>query len=211
LTYVAFYLLIQLPLVAEEYSIGPAPDWVTDVKADTRAHEPDDVSEGIYYLLLDNQTYINTVTVQYYVHYALKLINKTGVEENSQIAITFDPSYEYITLHKILLHRGAQQLNRLDKKKIEVLQREKDLDYLVYDGSKELSLILEDVQIGDTLEVCYTKKGYNPVFKNTFAGAFQMQWSMPVKHIYKRLKKEKVSVLNLKYFNYQQNNKDRYD
>jgi hypothetical protein len=106
--------------------------------------------------------------------------------------------------------REGKVTNRLDKKNIRVLQRETELEYLIYNGTKSITMLLEDVRIGDCMEVCYTTNGYNPIFQNTYSNSHSMQWSIPVKHVYRRLKKEKPSILSVRCFNYDADCKARY-
>lgn len=71
--------------------------------------------------------------------------------------------------------------------KIQILQREKELEARIYDGSKTANIFLEDIQVGDALEYAYTLSGSNPVFQGHQFGSFDLQSSVPIQQIYNRL------------------------
>jgi transglutaminase-like putative cysteine protease len=186
---------------SREYAIGPVPAWVRSPSVAYDAETPDDAADGVYYLLEEDQVRLAKDSIQTYTHYVIRLLNNTGVENNSQISIGFDPLYESVTVHFIRVVRNGKILDRLVKKDIRVLQRETELEYLIYSGARTLSLLLEDVQAGDCVEVGYTISGWNPIFGNRYAEVFDMQWESPVKHVYRRVLKERPSVLDVRFRN----------
>ena len=172
----------------KEYKIQPAPPWVKRIMpAEAAAVPVDQVSQGVYYLLSDLQIRVEARTKVTYYHVAAKAINETGVEEIAHVQIGFDPSYETLALHSISVRRGKRVIAKLKASAIRVLQREKELEYRIYDGGKTANLFLDDVRVGDVVEYAYSVSGANPVFGNLQFGRFDLQWTVPVNRFYGRL------------------------
>ena len=64
----------------------------------------------------------------------------------------------------IAVLRGGRRMERLPNLALRVIHREKDLDYLIFDGSNSVHAFLDDVCVGDVVEYLYTVSGSNPVF-----------------------------------------------
>ena len=105
----------------------------------------------------------------------------------AQGSVNFDPGYQRLTFHTLNVIRGGKVLGRLGSTRIQVLQRETELEYLIYDGSMTASTMLDDVRIGDIVEYAYSIAGSNPVFRNHAAGTLSLAWSVPLERAYTRL------------------------
>jgi transglutaminase-like putative cysteine protease len=163
----------------QEFTIEPTPSWTSSVEIDTNKNALEETaSGGVFYLLVNVE--INGATKERYLHFAKKFLSSAGVEENSQLSFDFDPAYQKLILHKIVIHRGNEVLNELDPAKIRVIQQERDLDRLLYNGTKTAFLFLEDVRVGDWVEFAFTIRGRNPLEKEYFYDTMQMRWSFPV-------------------------------
>ncbi|HET8706234.1 MAG TPA: DUF3857 domain-containing protein, partial [Pseudomonadales bacterium] len=77
-------------------------------------------------------------------------------------------SYQKFVIHHIEIIRDGKRINKLEADKIKLLQRETQLEGNVYNGVVSVSVVLDDVRVGDVLDVAYTIKGANPVFKGKF-------------------------------------------
>lgn len=167
---------------------GPQPAWVTPLTVPTVAQAAaDEVRQGVHYLLSDAQVRVDGKQRQSYRHFAMKAVNEKGVESIANIELRFDPAYERLTLHTVTVIRGGRRIERLPGLELRVIQREKDLDYLIFDGSKSVHAFLDDVRVGDVVEYAYTVSGSNPVFGERFFGAFDLQWGSPVGRVQARL------------------------
>jgi uncharacterized protein DUF3857/uncharacterized protein DUF2569/transglutaminase superfamily protein len=162
-----------------EFSIEPIPAWTSSIAVDTNQNALEEsASAGVFYLLVDTE--INGGTKERFLHFAKKFLSPAGVEANSRLSFEFDPAYEKLILHKIVIHRGTQILDQLDPAKIRVIQEEKDLDRLIYNGARTAFLFLEDVRVGDWVEFAFTIRGRNPLQKNHYYDALQLRWPFPV-------------------------------
>ncbi|WP_269532614.1 DUF3857 domain-containing protein [Chitinimonas sp. BJYL2] len=122
-----------------------------------------------------------------YRYLSMKTLNSVGVEKAANISIDFDPSYQTLTMHWVRIRRGEAVMDKLVPKSVKLLQRERELEYLIYDGTKTASLFLDDIRVGDIIEYAYTLTGSNPVFANQTFGRLDLQWSVPVQHLRARL------------------------
>lgn len=147
------------------WRIGPADGWVKEIPAGTEvsASSGEDVT-GVNYLLIDRQYRINAADPSAYFHYAVRVENRSGISESSQLSITFDPSYQTLTLHQILVHRAGTTSSRLKPEAVSILRREHGLDYQILDGSRTAHIVLDDIRVGDIIEYSYAISGSNPVF-----------------------------------------------
>ena len=170
------------------YDIAPAPAWVLPLVPDLGAAAPaGQVSKGVHYLLGDTQVRVDAAERVTYRHVASRALDSSGVEAIANLELRFDPSYQRLTLHAVNVRRGAQVLAKLETATVRVLQREAELDALIFDGSKTASIVLDDVRVGDVVEYAYSIRGHNPVFGARHFGSFDLQWSVPVAHVHARL------------------------
>jgi transglutaminase-like putative cysteine protease len=168
--------------------IGPTPGWVTVVAADMAAEAPlGQVSDGSHYLLTDHQVRLEPGQRIDFRHSAQKALNDKGVDAIANIEIEFDPAFQQLSLHTLKVHRDGQVESRLGRTRVKLLQRERDLAYRIFDGSQTASLVLDDVRPGDVVELAYSVRGANPVFGNRLFGRVDLQWGVPVHHVYRRV------------------------
>ena len=171
-----------------EFSVSPIPQWVRPVSPSEPAVMPaGQVSQGVHYLLVDTQTQVDTHDKLHYRHVATKALNERGVEAVAHVEIRFDPSYQSLALHMIQVRRGARVIPKLAGASVKLLQREQELEYLIYDGSKTANVFLDDIRVGDVVEYAYSLRGSNPVFGSRQFGRFELQWNVPVHHLHARL------------------------
>lgn len=181
-------LFITSASALAQYHIDSAPAWVKPIQMpapDSETVPTAQLSNGIYYRLVDDQFHIpanDSEPQSHYIRYAKQATNNSAVESVSQINLNFDPSYQAITIHRLDIIRDGQTINKLDSAKMEVLRRESDAERLIYDGRKTVNIILDDVRIGDTIDYAYTLAGRNPIYDNKFSYALPFNWSVPVAH-----------------------------
>jgi len=195
--------LVQPALAQRKpFDIGPVPGWVDSLTPDLAAVAPaEQVAKGVHYLLSDHQVRIDHHERVVYRHVASKALNERGVESIANIEIRFDPSYQRLTLHAINVRRGAQVLRKLNPAAVKVLQRETELEALIFDGSMSANAFLDDVRVGDVVEYAYSLRGHNPVFGERQFGHFDLQWVVPVARAHARLVWPLGRELHLRHLN----------
>ena len=180
-------------------SISKEPSWISQNIIDySRTSLDKYAADG--YIDISCEKQISLADKREYVRHSKKIISQAGVQNASEISVSFDPSYEQLIFHSIHIIRNGEILNRLQLSKIKTVHQEKELTDFIYNGLLNAILILEDVRQGDIIEYSYTIKGFNPIFKNKYAEVYSMEYGVPVYEIYYKLivpSERKMSFKNL--------------
>ena len=182
-------LLIAVPAiaVAGDVAVRPAPVWAQRVEASEGRVPRDEVRWGIYGLLTDHQVKVTDGSVVEYFRRVRKVLSPTAVQNASEVAIDFDPSFQRLVLHEVVLIRGAARVNQLDAKNIRVIEKESEADQDIYDGSLTALLFLNDVRPGDVIDYSYSLEGANPLLGAKYADEFDFSSQFPVRLMRHRL------------------------
>jgi hypothetical protein len=144
------------------------PDWLVAIHPDlTRQPSPEEISDGYYYELQDEQT--NLLRSTEYTHFIKHIINATGVQGESEVSVTFSPQFQQVVFHRICILRDGATLDQLQLSRIKVVQEETEAGDFQYNGLQRAFITLTDVRKGDRIEVAYSVVGFNPVFGKKFA------------------------------------------
>jgi transglutaminase-like putative cysteine protease/lipoprotein NlpI len=143
------------------FRIERTPAWVVPVKEETGVSLP---KASMHYALIDDQTRVEATSRTDYAHLVRVVDDNAGLATAASIEMVFDPSYQALVLHKFEIVRGGKRIDKLDRKKVQLLQRETQLEAQMYDGRVTASIVLDDVRVGDTIEYSYSVEGQNPVF-----------------------------------------------
>ncbi len=198
---VVFILFIFIPvsIFAQQVSIKPAPAWVTPHRPDVSAKPSAKDAAGSYYLLIDKQDHVEKQTDFY--HYAYKLLTSEGVQEMSDISVTFDPSFQKLTFHQCIIHRDGKTIDKLSAGSIRTIQREESMDRYLYDGSLSAVINLQDVRAGDIIEYAYSVEGYNPVYEGHYTNTVYFDFTVPYEQFEQRIVFPAAKKIYTKYFN----------
>jgi transglutaminase-like putative cysteine protease len=109
----------------------------------------------------DQQVRMSAEGTDYYAAYRVKLQRPEALAAGN-IAITWNPDAGQATVHRLLIHRGAQTIDILKTEKFRILQRETALEFAVLDGQLTASLQVPGLQIGDELEFAATIRRKDP-------------------------------------------------
>ncbi len=166
--------------------IEKEPSWVTinpiDYNNKLLDHEAEDG-----YLDLDYEKQVSLEQQSIYYKKIIKIISEAGVQNSSEISISFDPSFQQLIIHEIKIIRGKELINKLQLAKIKIIQQETELAKHIYDETLSAILLLEDVRKGDVIEYGYTLKGFNTVFKGKYADIYETSFSVPVSNMYYKI------------------------
>ena len=164
---------------------GPPADWVKPhLFTQSYANTPDPSADD-HLLLLERQ--INAVEDETFFHSDKRILTIDGVQNDSTLKLDFDPNYQSLTWHWARIWRDGKHLDRLDTNRIEVVQRETDLDEATLNGQKTAILVLDDVRVGDIIDYAYSIKGDNPVFASHFAEVVPVAMEQPAGRLLTRL------------------------
>jgi len=167
------------------YEIGPPAPWVKLREPVLSA--PPLATEGTERLLSDRQDAVRATGVEQYWHVAYRLLDEGAVQQNSQLEIVFDSSYQRLVLHSVRLRRGDRVIDELKPSRVRVAQRETELEQQIYDASLSVVVLLEDVRRGDVVDYSFTRRGTNPVFGSHYKAQPSLQDDAPTMQLYFRL------------------------
>jgi len=176
----------------------PIPDWVSSFEY---PQSPRDTvgAGGYYYLLSEWQEHAEKQ--ESYFRLAIKVLTPRGLSAASSISVNFDPSYQTLAFHKLIIRRGSKEINMLPHAKFEMLRREENMDRQIYDKSLDAMLNMEDVQVGDIVEYSYSVAGFNPVFEGKVIKNFKLSFGVQLGKSVDRLVCSTSRKINYKIFN----------
>jgi hypothetical protein len=165
---------------------APKPAWVQELPLQLQTRvDPEEVSDGYHYMQRSVQWEV--ARQETFVHNTYKIISEEGVQNNSELQLSFDPNFEQLYLHKVVVWRAGKPINKLDLRKVKVIQREQGLEQRIFDESLTAVLVLEDIRVGDVIEYACTIKGRNLVFKGKFFNSFYLQFYDPLDELLVRI------------------------
>lgn len=195
-------LLLAAPVTVaaqQPYRIGPPAGWITPLRADLVSEAPEArATNGYEMLLVDRQESVVGTALERYRHVAYRLLTEGSVEDNSQIELSVDPTYEQLILHGVTVIRDGKAVNQLKPGQIRVLDQESERDDHVFTGTVSVVVVLEKVKPGDVVEYSYTRRGDNPVFARHYMGSILLQQEAPVRETHFRLLWPQNRVLHIR-------------
>ena len=148
------------------YQIDPQrPSWVEL----SRPAPPPPAQSSVEVDMLDVQTRVSAKSATRFVRLIQRAKTPEGLPAISQLQLDYQPAFQELVLHKLEIERGGRHINRIDDTEFRLLQRELDLDQLMYTGTLTLSAVLRDVRIGDRVIVEFSLRGSNPVFAGRYS------------------------------------------
>ncbi|MFN8209222.1 MAG: DUF2569 family protein [Bacteroidales bacterium] len=185
--YIQVFSFIFLSSVAQKNSVvrSENPTWITSIMPDYTYKQPENATAGSFCLLINEQD--NIVTEETYIQFAIKLLNNDGLQEFSDIQITFDPTYQKLHLNSLKIIRDGHVKEILVEQPYKLIQREENLERHIYDGRISAVFNLKDTRIGDIIEYSYTLEGFNPLYRPHYSNYLTFGYSVPVARIYKQI------------------------
>jgi|GEM_PF-544711 len=167
-----FSFLIISNLMSQNITVEPHDEWVIPASMpESSSIDTYNLNGGFYYSLIDTQTHLDEEAD--YFHTVQDITGFMGVQNASQILINFDPTYQKVHFHQLIIHRKGQRIDRTKEVKFELLNNEGQLASSVYSGDLTGHAILDDIRRGDKIEMAYTIYGNNPIFEQNY---FRLQF-----------------------------------
>jgi lipoprotein NlpI len=172
---------------ANGYRIAPRPSWVVNVEAPVRVAATAQ-GPGYRFLLSDVQTRLDAPgEQQQFSRSRLVATESSALAEVSKAELYFNPAFQTLTLHEVAIWRDGVRYDRIAGARIELLRREERLEQGTLTGTQTLLVVLNDVRVGDAVDIAYTVHGANPIFKGRFADNFQLHFSAAVDVVHLRI------------------------
>lgn len=173
---------------------GPAPRWVEASTPPTPSSlTDDDRKNGVVYRLIERQ--INTATKEEFHRSIYTVTSSEGVQNLSQVRLSWEPGYQVPTVHTLKLSRDGQTRERRPSERFQTMRRESSLQRHVLDGTLTAVALLEAVEPGDTIEFAWSVKGANPVFQGLFARVLPWQLESRIEAVDYRLLHEAKRII----------------
>ncbi len=119
-------------------------------------------------LLAEAQFRVGDAQPAVFVHRAYQANSSASLQSLGNIALSFNPQYNRTQLNILRITRAGQVIDKLSTIDIRFLQRETGLDAGTYSGEVTASMLVDDLRVGDILEMAYTQEGANPVIGDRF-------------------------------------------
>jgi transglutaminase-like putative cysteine protease len=92
-------------------------------------------------------------------HRVMQINDASALVDIGQTTLEFNPPFERLLLHKLVIVRGAQTIDHTRTAPVRLLQREARLEQGVDSGVVTVSIVLPDVRVGDRLQLVYSIVG----------------------------------------------------
>ncbi len=154
------------------------PEWVEAVPIpDAEAHDP------LVILLADTQLLLQGPSCVS-VRRVLAVNEASALAAAGQISIEFAPAYQRLELHRVRIRRKGAWLDHTLSSRIRFVAREAGFEAGFYGGLVTAAVLVDDLRVGDVLEVHYSIQGDNPVFGGRFA--YTAAWDEPLPTVLRR-------------------------
>src|SRR5207302_138097 len=104
----------------------------------------------------------------------IRLNTRRGIDQVGEYrSITFNPSYEKVTLHSARVHKASPdasapgvRIQEIDPRHVQI--RDVNTDHQVYDSSKQVVISFPNLDLSDVIEVHWTVRRRQPEFGDQF-------------------------------------------
>jgi hypothetical protein len=170
-----------VPVEQADWRIAPVPEWVEAREPDWHFVAPD--GHPVAFLLVDEQHHVATHACA--ARTVRRLLTPAAVQALAQVQLDFDPGAHRLLIHEVAIWRpGADgQLEKRSAARREsflLRQREQQLEQQILSGRVSVVALLEDVRVGDAIDVAWTLEPLDPLPGLRFTVFFAFVWSVPV-------------------------------
>lgn len=159
----------------EGMSLADAPAWVAPV--DTGSIEPGAPSGGLAYRVVDDQVSLRGPRPHEYRLLAYDVLDRTGLEDAGRLRIGFQPDFQRVQLHGLVVIRDGRRADRRATARVELLRLEQRANDGILDGWRTAEILIPDVKVGDRVELSFSTLGSNPVLGEHYHRSFSAAYS----------------------------------
>lgn len=174
------------PRSGKGWRLGAIPAWVVSPPAAPPGLEQAPAAGGRREHLVDFQSNYTLPQATTFVRLRSVALDASTLGDIAQPQIRFNPTYQSVVIHHAAVIRNGVRSERLPGARIEPMRREQRLEQQVIDGMDTLLVVLNDVRLGDAVELAYSLQGENPIFEGRISGGLQLAWSTPVDLLHHR-------------------------
>jgi Domain of Unknown Function with PDB structure (DUF3857) len=189
----------NLALAGKGWRVGPRPSWIVDpTEAPDTGSNTSGSGTARRELLVDFQSNYALPKPQHYSRLRSMATDSSTLGSVSQPQIGFNPAFQTLVVHEASVLRDGRKLDRLNGARIELMRREQRLEQLVIDGTETLLVVLNDVRLGEAVEVAYTLEGENPIYEGRVSTGMRLAWDSPIATLHYRLTVPSQKTLQVK-------------
>jgi transglutaminase-like putative cysteine protease len=154
-------------------------------------------STGIRSLLFDHQIRVTDDGREDYLRTVWRAETTAGVQDASEIQISFDPSFQRLVIHHVRVVRGARTVWSCAPLDVRVIEAERDLEQRLYNGDLTAIVFPKGLRVGDAVDYAYSLQGRNPVLAGRFDTVLRIGYSYPVDLVRRRLVWQRAGALRV--------------
>ncbi|MFT4171387.1 MAG: DUF3857 domain-containing protein [Rhodocyclaceae bacterium] len=111
------------------------------------------------------------------VHRAWQANDQSALGTLGQYSVSFQPDYQQLVLRRLAVLRQGQRIDKLAQAQVRFVRPQQDNDNLTISGWLTAIVVVDDIRVGDTLDIAYSLLGQNPVFNGRFFDS--AEWDLP--------------------------------
>ena len=165
---VSLLFSLQTGALAEVFRQTPTPDWVNLREIPV----PDQQNERFMYngretLLEDHPVLIGDTGHSIFRREVFQISTRAGLDDAGLVSL-FRAHEDVLNLNWVRIHRGETILDVTEQLDFTVMQRELGLSRGIVTGDETLSAPISQLQVGDIIDVAWTKDVVPPIFDDQF-------------------------------------------
>jgi hypothetical protein len=164
---------------AEKVKTGVPGRWIASLDADESFLSSAKAADTI--LLLDRQYHAELG--ECFHRTVRRLETMQAVDEAAQWRLDFDPATQSVTVHSLTVRRADAAVNHAQGAQFRFLHRDNRLESVVLNGWMVAVVLIQDIRVGDILDVSYTVKS-TPRFLTRRFWMLEAVPPHPALHIY---------------------------
>jgi transglutaminase-like putative cysteine protease/lipoprotein NlpI len=168
--------LKEVRISSDKFERQPVlPSWVDPITS----LPPTQSKASVVTVLADTQ-FMVAAQPTVFVHRAWQANTSAPLQSLGTMDVSFNPEYQRAKLHILRIHRAGQVIDKLTMAEIRFLQQETGLDIGAYNGETTASILVDDLRVGDVVEIAYSTTGANPVMGDRFLDYASWDHASPV-------------------------------
>ncbi len=170
----------SVKLLEQAFSVGALPSWVNPLAApgDFAEAEPQG-GVGFVWDVVDVQ--YHPPTGECHTWTRRRLITRESVQHLGQVGIEFDPETHLLNVNVLAVWRGSERRDLIERRRFFFRQHESDLGSQIVRSRGTAIAIVEDLRVGDCIELGYTLRRVAQLPGAQFEGVIPIGRSAPVR------------------------------
>ncbi|MCP5155575.1 MAG: DUF3857 domain-containing protein [Ectothiorhodospiraceae bacterium] len=173
-----------VPVDQAEWSVAPPPPWRIPRDIDWRFRAPADAA--VAWLLVDEQHHVASQACAR--RWVRQLLSISAVQALAQVELEFEPDSQRLVVHELVVWRldpdGTWRKRApVDAAAFLLRQREQQLEQQMLNGRVSLVALLEDVRVGDVVDLAWTIEPRERLPGLAFTTYFAFAWRVPVARV----------------------------